>query len=104
MNHLLKSIGIVTLALLCSCATSTPDNTLAVAPSVDEPAQTGDAKCRHAVAITANRPIDDTSVLTMETSRAGEAYKIALKGANRPWSCIIDASGMVSNVMYMGEG
>lgn len=75
---------------------------LAPAPGPSQP-DAGDA-CRAAVAAAAGRAMSETTVLATETSRAGLAARIALRGTTRPWLCIASPEGIVQNVTYMGEG
>lgn len=98
------SLAMLLLLGLASC-TSVPATVPLAAPEplVSATPGAGEA-CRAAVASTAGRSVSDTSVIQIDSSRAGAGVKIGLRGADRPWSCIVGADGVVKNVMYMGEG
>ncbi|MBB4063182.1 hypothetical protein [Gellertiella hungarica] len=101
------SFGLAALLLAASCSSvpqPAPASVPVKAPAALATSPDGAEACRAAVASTAARPIADTSLLSTETSRAGLAARIALKGAARPWLCIAGPDGIVRNVSYMGEG
>lgn len=98
--------GMALSSLVASCTTGPepiPSLPAPVTPAQTAPPSPGEV-CRAAVAQTANRPIGDTSVLQTDSSRAGSGVRIGLRGAERPWLCILGPDGSVRNVMYMGEG
>ncbi len=107
MSGYVRIFAVFTALLLSSCS-SVPRSSPAVVPlapaAPSEKQPDGNEACRAAVAAAASRPVTDTSIMATETSRAGLAAKVALKGAARPWLCIASPEGIVQNVSYMGEG
>lgn len=100
------SLAMLLLLGLASCTSvpATGPAPLAAPEPLASATPTAGEACREAVASTAGRSVSDTSVIQIDSSRAGAGVKIGLRGADRPWSCIVGADGVVKNVMYMGEG
>ena len=107
MSGFNKVSGVFVTLFLFSCSSvpqppAGPVQVAVAAPAASQP--DGTEACRAAVASAAARSVADTSVLATESSRAGLAAKVALRGATRPWLCIASPEGVVQNVSYMGEG
>lgn len=84
---------------ICSASESvaTPRPRTASATKVAENA------CLAAVAKTVNLPRSQLSVLDVATAESGTSVMVKVPGATAPWSCLSDAKGHASGVMFTGK-
>ena len=59
--------------------------------------------CLSAVAKTVNLPRSTLSVSDVSTAESGISVMVRVPGATAPWSCLSDAKGHVSGVMFTGK-
>ncbi len=59
--------------------------------------------CLAAVAKTVNLPRSKLSVSDVSTAESGISVMVKVPGATAPWSCLSDAKGHVSGVMFTGK-
>lgn len=60
--------------------------------------------CRAAIASQMNRNISDVVIFDVVESEAGNVAQASVAGAEAPWICRTDRNGIVSQVMYSGQG
>lgn len=60
--------------------------------------------CRAAIAREMNRNVSDVAIFDVVESEAGNVAQASVAGAEQPWICRTDRNGVVSQVMYSGQG
>lgn len=60
--------------------------------------------CRAAIAVEMGRNISDVAIFDVVESEAGNVAQASVAGAEAPWICRTDRNGVVSQVMYSGQG
>lgn len=60
--------------------------------------------CREAIARETNRNLGDVAIFDVLESEAGNQAQASVAGADQPWICMTDRNGVVSQVMYSGQG
>nr|WP_170542054.1 hypothetical protein [Ruegeria arenilitoris] len=87
-----RLIASATLMLVFGCTQDTADNS------------TLQASCEALVAAEANRSPADVQALSTTAEPAGTVTQVAVAGAQAPWLCRADPSGVVTGVEYSQQG
>lgn len=98
-SALLVTLGALTLA---GCVETTMTEPVAVTGG--NLTGTTATNCRAAIAREMNRNVSDVAIFDVVESEAGNVAQASVAGAEAPWICRTDRNGVVSQVMYSGQG
>jgi hypothetical protein len=98
-SALLVTLGALTLA---GCVETTMTEPVAVTGG--NLTGTTATNCRAAIAREMNRNVSDVAIFDVVESEAGNVAQASVGGAEAPWICRTDRNGVVSQVMYSGQG